>query len=328
MAPVTNLPDEQMAEQDIGLLNMQSALGLPGTDYLTTELIESYVAKLDDWAEQIHQFTEQRQALFARRPSEYDNSLAQFRILCLATYLYKNLGVRYNHAFMQGEYDATDSRNLFIHGLLSGHGGTCATMPVLYIALGRRLGYPLKLVPAKEHFFVRWDEPGGERFNIEATSAGFTPRPDSHYRQWPIPISDKEMKRGYYLRSLQPREELVHSLDGRIACLIEHLKFGDALLACFLTARLAPELPGVQERWAWITIMARALEQARQQAGVRDYNGLDLRKVHVPETKPPIRPMIAEVARETLQRIAGNREKHRDATFTPTAPPVPPAALA
>ena len=33
------------------------------------------------------------------------------------------------------------------------------------MAVGRRLGYPLKLVTTKGHLFVRW-EGAGERFNI------------------------------------------------------------------------------------------------------------------------------------------------------------------
>ncbi len=140
MAPVTCLSDGQMAEQDIGQLNTQSALGLPGTDWLTLELVESYVEKLNDWAEQVREFTRQRQDSFERRPWEYENSPGQFRMLCLATYLYENLGVRYNQEFLRGEYDASDSRDVLLHGLPSGHGGTCATMPFVYIALGRRLG--------------------------------------------------------------------------------------------------------------------------------------------------------------------------------------------
>ena len=56
-------------------------------------------------------------------------------------------------------------------------------MPILYIAIGRRLGYPLYLVQAREHFFgAGWEETGGERFNIEATTLGFTPRDDEHFR--------------------------------------------------------------------------------------------------------------------------------------------------
>ena len=70
-------------------------------------------------------------------------------------------------------------------------------MPVLYVAIGRRLGYPLYLVQAREHFFVRWEEPGGERFNIEATTLGFTPRDDEHFRHWPRPIRRRRGSPGH-----------------------------------------------------------------------------------------------------------------------------------
>ncbi len=63
-------------------------------------------------------------------------------MLVLVMVLQRNLGVRATIIrFNAGPYDATDSRNLFLHGLLTGHGGTCVTMPVLYTAIGRRLGY-------------------------------------------------------------------------------------------------------------------------------------------------------------------------------------------
>lgn len=42
---------------------------------------------------------------------------------------------------------------------------------MLYVAIGRRLGYPLKLVECKGHLFVRWED-AKERFNIEGTSRG------------------------------------------------------------------------------------------------------------------------------------------------------------
>ncbi|HEV3418364.1 MAG TPA: transglutaminase family protein [Pirellulales bacterium] len=313
MAPVTDWPDEEMAKQDIAQLNMQSALGIPGTERLTLEVIEGYVRKLDDWAEQVRRFTEKHQNKFTRRPWEYNNSRGQFSILCLATYINKHLGMHYNKAFSQGEYDASDSRNLLLHGLLSGHGGTCATLPILYIAIGRRLGYPLRLVHAKMHSFVRWDGPSGERFNIEATSPGFNPRPDSHYREWPEPISDEEFEKGAFLRSLGPREELAHALCQRTMGMIAHLKLGDALLSCFLAARLAPDVPGVQGNWSVATVMAHALETARKQTGLKNYDGIDLRRIPIAEPKPPMLPSVAEHVRDDLCRIARNREKARAA---------------
>ena len=89
-----------------------------------------------------------------------------------------------------------DSRNLFIHGVVSGHGGTCTSMPLMYLAVGRRLGYPLRLVLAKAHLFVRWEETGGERFNIEATTTrGLNTFSDDYYRKWPLEITEDEMRR-------------------------------------------------------------------------------------------------------------------------------------
>ena len=329
MAPVTELSDEQIARRDIGQLDMESALGLPGAEGLTLDVIEGHCWKLNDWAEQVRHFTEKCQNMFKRRPWEFDNSPGQFRMLCLATYLYKHLGLRYNKAFTVGEYDGRDSRNLLIHGILSGHGGTCATMPILYIALGRRLGYPLKLVHAKEHFFVRWDEPAGERFNIEATSPGFNPRPDSYYRKWPKPIPDEEIEKGYYLRSLRPRQELASVLCQRTACLRDHLRLADAILSSFLAARLTEndeQEIAILGTWSVVTVMARALEGARKEAGLKSYDGLDLRKVRVPETKPPIGRWVAEEAREQFRRIAGNRERARDAALANAGAVVPKKA--
>jgi hypothetical protein len=51
---------------------------------------------------------------------------------------------------------------LFLHGLTQGRGGTCLSMPVAYVAVGRRLGYPLKLVTAKGHLFARWESLDGK----------------------------------------------------------------------------------------------------------------------------------------------------------------------
>jgi len=57
------------------------------------------------------------------------------------------------------DVDFKNSRDLFLHGMVgSDNGGTCVSMPVLYVAVGRRLGYPMRLVLAKAHVFARWDD--------------------------------------------------------------------------------------------------------------------------------------------------------------------------
>jgi len=112
-----------------------------------------------------------------------------------------------------------NSRDLFIHGMTSGEQqGTCASMPVLYVAIGRRLGYPLKLVECKDHLFVRWED-AKERFNIEGTGSGLNCYPDQEYMEWPRPISKEELAAGMYMKSLSPKRELAVFLELRSLCL-------------------------------------------------------------------------------------------------------------
>ena len=115
--------------------------------------------------------------------------------------------------------DFTRLEDLFLHGLLSGSGGTCVSMPVLYVAIGRRLGYPLRLVEGPEHLFLRWeDNASGERFNVEGTSRSFLSEPDSYYETWPREMTEAERSQGYFLTSLTPREELAVFITTRGAC--------------------------------------------------------------------------------------------------------------
>jgi hypothetical protein len=227
----TTLTDQQLGACDIGLMNLKAAIGLPGAENLN---LDACVRKLNAWAGQVQIYTEENWHRFQRSPEDYDFSRGYFLMLALVTFVQRRLGVRYNLSFSEGDYNATDSRNLFLHGILGGHGGTCATMPVLYAALAHRLGYPLYLVRAKEHMFARWEGPGTERFNIECTSPGFRTPPDEHYHRWPKPLSTKDLAMKHYLRSLRPREALATFLAGRASCLIDHLRLGEALLSSCL----------------------------------------------------------------------------------------------
>src|SRR5262249_32550659 len=124
--------------------------------------------------------------------------------------------------------DFRDSRDLFIHGMIDGPGGTCSSMPVLYVAVGRRLGYPLKLVETRGHLFIRWDDPQGrcfvvpETFNVEGTGSGIASYEDDHYRTWPEPWTEADKAGGWYLKSMTPREELASVLTTRGHCLTDN----------------------------------------------------------------------------------------------------------
>jgi hypothetical protein len=160
VAMLAGLSDEELAKNDIAALNLYCAKSLPGAEDLD---IRACLRKLDEWARLVKMNTEYWWPEFVREPEKCNHSPNRFRMMALVTVLQRHLGVKYNMPFSEGEYNVVDSRNMFIHGALNGHGGTCVTMPVLYSAVGRRLGYPLKLVRAYQHLFARWDEPGGER---------------------------------------------------------------------------------------------------------------------------------------------------------------------
>ncbi len=205
--------------------------------------------------------------------------------------------------FSEGDYNATDSRNLFIHGVLDGHGGTCVTMPVLYIAVGRRLGYPLKLVEAYQHLFARWDEPGGERFDFECTCPGFGAVDADHFLERPIPIPAPLRNRGIYLRSLPPREELARFLIERGNCLIDNLRLREAEAAYHYATRLAPEQLATDGGWAVASLLRIAIEEAFERAAHSEgRHDVDLRTLQFPDREAWQRG-VAPQTRECLERI-------------------------
>lgn len=158
-------------------------------------------------------------AQLGARRWDYNNSEGYFRILCMMiTVLQRHLGVRYNPAKISDDAPL-DTADTFIHGILFGDGGTCGSMAILYVAVGRRLGYPLKLVKARRgphgHLFPRWDEPEGERFNIEATNQGLGCFPDDYYRTGRYEIDPEIERRSCLLQSMTPREELADFLGCR-----------------------------------------------------------------------------------------------------------------
>jgi len=211
---LVRMPEEELAKLDIAEVNLRCACGLPGAEGID---IEKMRQTLDQWAAFIQHETDRHMYQFHRDPADFRNSEGYFRILVMITALQRDLKVHYNPQRINDPY-GRDSRDLFIHGLVNGHGGTCASMPALYVAIGRRLGYPLKLVGAQAHLFARWDDPQtGERFNIEG-SYGFADHSDDYYREWPRPISDIDMATGRF-RSFTPRAALAGFLGSRAACL-------------------------------------------------------------------------------------------------------------
>jgi hypothetical protein len=248
-APAQNVPTshydllamtpEQLARVDAALMNLLCAEGLPGAEDLD---IPAALRKLDEWAAKVKSET-QRHLYRVTDPKfaeHYAHSEARLRAEFLVQCLQEDCGVRYNPDRIYNP-DFRDSRDMFLHGMLPGaNGGTCASMPVMYVAIGRRLGYPMKLVAAKEHLFCRWDD-GKDRFNIEGGgNGGVDYPPDEYYRTWPKPLTDADMATGVFLTSMSSAEELAGFLLHRGTCLHQNGRQPEARAAFAEAHRLQP----------------------------------------------------------------------------------------
>lgn len=227
-------PDSEKDRYDVAASNLAFSLGLPGAEKIDPALC---LLTVNRWTEMVRNKTEQGSGQFQRRSEEYHNSWAYFRVLVMITVLQRDLGVRYNPAKIS-EDAPFDVNDVCISGIIQGEGGTCASMPVLYAAVGRRLGYPIRLVSAKGvkygHCFARWDDPNGDRFNIEA-GKGLSCHPDDYYRTGMYQIRPEDEEKFCLLKSHTPKEELATFLMERGCFWKDHGDLGKAL-KCFAWA--------------------------------------------------------------------------------------------
>jgi hypothetical protein len=131
---------------------------------------------------------------------------------------------------------------------------------VIFAAIGRRLGYPIRLVQSREHIFCRWRGADGERFNIEATDQGYYRTPDEHYHNWPRPTFQKALREGLFLTDLTPRQEVGLFLQLRGSCLLWNLCVEEALDALTSACELHPKDYFCRN----LAIIAEMLCQAKQ----------------------------------------------------------------
>jgi hypothetical protein len=139
-----------------------------------------------------------------------------------------------------------DSKDVFIHGLLGDkHYGTCASMPFLYVAIGRRLGYPVTLATTATHFYVRYEEGNGKHLNVEATEhrAFLTPSDDEYKNPWELHLSDDEVKGMAYLQPMDNKQILGHSLLTRSVVLRSMKQYEKQAETWATAARYLPDTP-------------------------------------------------------------------------------------
>lgn len=291
------LSDAELARKDIAFVNLCAAFGLPGMGRLD---VQKYLRKLDAWAEIVQRQTDAH----LRKRNRFDADLSgnQFKILSMITTLQRELGVRYNREFSEGEFDARHARNVFVHGLLDGPYATCSNAPVLYAAIGRRLGYPIKLVQTGQHMFCRWDDEQ-ERFNIEAACVGYKSEPDDYYFRFPFPVRQRHVERFQLLKSLSAREELASFIVKRGHCFMDNLLSVRAIECYAYAYTQAPENEAYGSCWACSVLMHRLMEDLRGQAEA----GCRMAKLRLPTAGKAWEKRYAEDAMNSVIRILMNR---------------------
>jgi hypothetical protein len=250
LAALLALNNQDLEDTDIALMNLLCAEGLPGAERLS---VADSLTLLDQLAQHAKREIERNRHRFHADPAYFHHSEAFYQMLILAVVVYEDFKIRYNPKWITAPAEISgpdhffaDSRDILLHGLTGPQRmGTCSSMPVLYLALGRRLGYPLKLVTTRQHLFLRWESPT-ERFNLEATGKGMERYDDAHYRQWPFPISEQEIQEQDYLKSLSAQEELSVFLFLRGACLTEADRLAEATTSFEAAYRCAPNWKGNQ----------------------------------------------------------------------------------
>lgn len=254
----------RIGRYDLAEMNLACAKGLPGTE----ELDEAQcLSVLDGWVRRIEAVTKRNRHWYIEKPSYYDSSEAKYKIIQLVLTLQQDCGVGYdpakisvpNRADLADPGFFRDASDVFLSGALGGRRrGTCASLPVLVVAAGRRLGYPLKLVATKGHVFARWESAEGlERFNIEVAGQGVDCYPDDYYRNWPFRLSEREMSDEGFLRSMGTDEEEAFCLELRGYCLAANERYSEAATALASALKHRPNSRNLQRLVAHMQTMAR-----------------------------------------------------------------------
>ena len=254
----------QLENIDIGLRNLLISQGLRGSENLD---IDACMGELATIKQRVQQETARNLHQYFENPAKFENSEQYFRMLTLLTVLQQDFGAIYNPdrvtpvgVFESNSSFYANSHDVFMHGLLGDQrGGTCASLPVLTIAIGRRLGYPLALVSAQNHLFVRWNDEKSPT-NFEVTGLGLGTYPDDHYRKWPYPFDSTAEKANRYLLSMSAAEECAVFMSIRGACLMAANRCEESLEAYRSAVKLAPDSKLYQ----------LILEQAQREAAVRE----------------------------------------------------------
>ncbi len=175
------MPDEELERVDPVIMNLIVLRGIP--DYADTD-ISRYVRQVNEWADRIRRGLDHALGNGGTSEPAYLHDPDLWRAGGMAVAVAgPSIGITYTAQRL----NESDASQLFLPGLIDDRRGTCSNMPVLYLAIAHRMGWPLKAVVSRDHMWTRWDD-GANRFNLEATTAtsdgqsgSFLSTPDEEY---------------------------------------------------------------------------------------------------------------------------------------------------
>ena len=204
------LSDEQLAEFDPLAVNLIVAKGIPRLADLD---IRHYQHQVNAWAwDFAYEYLPAWTTVFEKEPEYYAHNRRLFEFGMIQQFFTQVIGITYNEEERDGlRIRLLNPSDLFLSGLFDTLQGTCANMPVLYVALAWRMGWSVSLACNRTHYLVRYDD-GVQVFNIEAAIAKFEGSvfywADDELQIQRDQIRPKALSSGSDLKALTPRERL------------------------------------------------------------------------------------------------------------------------
>jgi len=203
------LPDRELEKIDILELNLAVAREVKTFEQLD---YNHYKQLIDSWTHQFLMWLPTVEQEYYQDPARWKNDMNFARLGALAQWLDQAADVHYipEHITKQKKglgVEYKDLRQMLVFGLIDTKEGTCATMPVLQIIMGRKCGWPVSLICVKHHYMCRYDD-GKNRYNLEATDTGrggFAIATDAELIE-EMKMSPQAVSCGSDLRSLTNRE--------------------------------------------------------------------------------------------------------------------------
>jgi len=146
LSEILSEPAGKLAGRDIAELNLLAATGLQGVE---GPEVSVGMKMLDEWAGIVRRESQRRLKASASQSQPSEATGSRLAATVLAEALRDQVGL---NLLGKGSRDV-DFRlpaNVFIYGCLNGKKASSLSGPVVYVAVGRRLGYPLELAMAGE----------------------------------------------------------------------------------------------------------------------------------------------------------------------------------